>query len=267
MLFTEHSDVFARFHESAFNKILNEVLVQRPSLFNYGTEKIISENRFCQPIQVNPILNSMGIPKSTKVDKLPIVGLDDSSLGVDYCVQLRELKLDFAPDSEINLPQELGSLVLQQFALKGTVCAGIGCTNSRLDPRESSGVAKKVRNRGARNMRTGLKFLPATFLNMHCFCLSLYGKAVVVNDNNHVKLRLVGIELEDIQPLGLENSIECYLKQMLDYTVFPKMKIALEDLSLNVSDYFSIGLTPISNSLPFNPNVSNNYLSLYFNIN
>ena len=102
---------------------------------------------------------------------------------------------------------------------------------------------------------------------MHCFELSLFAKAVVINDGNNLKLKLSGIELEDIKPLGLENSIECYLKQMLDQGVFSKMKIALEELSLNVGSYFNIGFTPTSTAVPYNPNVSNNYLSIFLNIN
>jgi hypothetical protein len=48
--------------------------------------------------------------------------------------------------------------------------------------------------------------------NMTCFCLSLYAKAILVRENNKLKLRLIGVEIEDITPLGLENMIECYLK-------------------------------------------------------
>jgi hypothetical protein len=103
--------------------------------------------------------------------------------------------------------------------------------------------------------------------NMTCFCLSLYAKAILGRENNKLKLRLIGVEIEDITPLGLENMIECYLKQVLDEAVFPKLKIAVKDRVFSVGDYFRIGLTPISNALPNNPDVSKDHLSLFLNIN
>ena len=101
---------------------------------------------------------------------------------------------------------------------------------------------------------------------MMCFCLSLYAKVVLVRENDSLKLKLVGIELEDIAPLGLENSIECYLKQMLDTVVFPKMKLAVKDLIFNAGNYFTLELAPVSSSIPFNPNISNDSLSIFINL-
>ncbi len=282
MALTENSNLMGRFQESAFNTILNELMLQNPKTFNYATAKVIKTNRYCSPIVINPILDSMGVEKCTEVSKLPIIGSSDPSLGIDYCAQIKELKIDFNPSSSIQLPPELGNLALQQFALKGTICAGLGCnqigignwkykdifiSDVRGMSRKLSGKKVKTKSTRLNEIKKGLVFTPAEYLKMNCFCLSLYAKVVLVRDGNYLKLKLVGIELEDITPLGLENTIECYLKQMLDNSVFPKLKIAIEDLVFNVGSYFSVSLTPISASLPHNPYISNNYLSTFLNIN
>jgi len=203
--------------------------------------------------------------------------VSDESSGLDFCLQLKELKIDFGPSSEIELPPELGTLNLQQFALKGTVCAGIGCTqsgfnvverDSRFNIRGTATERTHIKPISlGRNITNGLNFLPIDLMKMNCFCLSFYVKMVVQRDDTHLKLKLSGIEIEDITPIGLENAIECYLKEVLDHTVFPKIQIALEDLIFNVDSYFDIGPTPTSIQLPYNPDVSNNYLSVYLNIN
>ncbi len=286
MPLTSNSDVMGRFHESAFNTIFDQYMLQTPKTFNYASKKVIDGNRFCSPIKVDPILDSMGIQKVTEVPPLPLVGASPHlNVGIEYCVQIKDLVVDFNPSSAIQLPQELGGLALQQFAIKGTVCAGIGCNQIGTIPYNDIDILIpatkfKIKNLSKKNSKkaptkssskkasvSGLSFLPMEYLKMNCFCLSLYGKVVIVRENNFLKLKLVGIELEDISPLGLENSIECYLKQMLDHVVFPKLKMAIGDLVFEAGSYFNIGLTSVSSSLPYNPDVSNNYFSIFLNIN
>lgn len=266
MPLTANSDVMGRFHENAFNRIISEIMFQRPKLFNYATEGVIKNNRFCAPIKINSALEKMGVEKATRMDKLPIIGSDDASHGIEYSVQIRELKVDFTPESTIQLPPELGNLSAQQFALKGKVCAGLGCNQTIRFPFVFDGGIAPVGNVNITPITTGLTFFPTTLLKMHCFCLDLFAKAIIVRSDTHIQLKLVGIELQDIRPLGLENSIECYLHQMLDHAVFPKVKMAIDDLVFDAGSYFSIGLTPTSPALPYNPDVSNNALSIFLNL-
>jgi hypothetical protein len=261
MALTSNSDVFARFHESGFNTIINEIMLQRPKIFNYATQNVLMYNGFCSPITVNPILASMGIEKCTIVDKFPIAGAADNSTGIDYCVQIKELQIDFQPSNQIQLPPELGNLALQQFALKGRVCAGMNC-GGRI---KSKKTIRKLEDLSSAKI-TGLDFHPFDILEMICFCLDLYAKVVIIRENNFLKIKIFGIELQEITPVGLENTIECYLKQMLDSVVLPKMQIAIEDLVFNAGSYFSLGLTPISTAVPYNPDVSNDSLSLFINL-
>jgi hypothetical protein len=291
MALTNFSDVTGIFPETVFNTIIEEVMMQRPSIFNYASKDLIKNNNYCSPINVKPVLKTMGIDLCTEISKIPIPGSNNPNSGLDFCVQLKELKVDFNPTNTITLPPELGSLAIQQFALKGTVCAGLSCGKQlkfigglfdSVKSKDAITVPTKIRDRklpikniGIKNIKdikdfeisTGLNFNPFNQARLSCFCLSFFAKLTIVNENGFLKMKLLGIEIQDITPLGLENSIECYLKHLLDDVVFPKVKLAIQDLSFNVQDYFTIGLTPTSAQVPYNPNVSNDKISVFFNIN
>ena len=40
MALTDHCDVFGAFHEDGFNRIVDHIRFQRPSMFNYATQAI-----------------------------------------------------------------------------------------------------------------------------------------------------------------------------------------------------------------------------------
>ncbi len=284
MSLTSNSDIAARINESAFNTIFQQFMLQTPETFNYASKKVIDNNRMCSPVNVDPVLDSMGINKITEVPPLPLFGADPLlNIGVEYCVQLKDFKVDFNPTSEIQLPSELGGLAVQQFALKGTVCAGLGSSKIGVRTTKSDSfpfLYMKASRAGTKAKKAAVKkkptraqglssytFLPIEYLNMSCFTLSLYAKVVLARERNFLKLKLVGIELEDIAPLGLENSIEYYLMQVLDHVVFPKLKMDISDLAFVKEGYFNIGLTPRSSAVPHNPSITNDYFSLYLNIN
>lgn len=274
MPLTDKSPIFARFHEDGFNIILREIMLQRPEVFNYATQSVLGHNSLCSPIAVNPILETTGIETCTIVDRLPIVGLNDPSQGVDFCAQVTELKIDFQPSNQITLPPELTSLGVQEFSLKGRFCAGISCGSvlkpgvpgKRKDELKTLIVKTDKKLTDRNDFKTGIILKPFETLNMMCFCLNIYAKLVLVRDANYLKLNLIGIEIEDISPLGLENSIECYIRLVLDKVIFPQMKIAIEDLVFNASSYFTIGLAPISSSIPYNPAIANDYVSIFVNL-
>lgn len=261
MALTSNCDALVRINESAFNNIIREIMLQRPTLFNYATKPLIASNTFCSEISMNPVLASMNIPKVTEVDPLPIFGAPDGTPGVNYCMQIKELKIDFHPGNSIALPAELHLLGSQEIALKGTVCAGIGCRRlARVVEKPEVNIAKTASFKG-------LQFNDFMTIHLHCFCLSFYAKVRIVQDNEFLKLMVTGIEIQDIAPLGLENSIECYLKQVLDLGVLPKMKIALSDLVYNSEPYFIVSLEPVSPQIPFNPDVSSDNLSVFVKLN
>ncbi len=261
MPLTSNCDALARLHESAFNNIIREIMLQRPSLFNYATKSLIASGTFCAPIAVNPVLASMNIAKATEVDPLPIFGAPAGTPGVDFCMQIRELKIDFHPGNAITLPPELGALGSQEVALKGTVCAGIAC-GDRIKIREME-LANTLRHELSR----GLHFTDYLKHSLLSFCLSFYAKVRIMQDNGYLFIKVTGLEIQDLAPLGLENAIECYLKQVLDLSVLPKMKIALSALIFDVKSYFTVGVTPVSGTVPVNPDVANDNLSVLIDLN
>lgn len=129
MALTSNCDALVRLNESAFNNIIREIMLQRPAMFNYATNQLISSNTFCSAIAMNPILANMNVQRVTEVDPLPIVGAPSGSGGVNYCMQIKDLKIDFNPGNQITLPPELGTLGSQEIGLKGTVCAGLSCND------------------------------------------------------------------------------------------------------------------------------------------
>ena len=57
MAFTDHCDVFASFHEDGFNRILEHLQRQRPSMFNYATRQIAQNPELlCRVINAHPRL-------------------------------------------------------------------------------------------------------------------------------------------------------------------------------------------------------------------
>jgi hypothetical protein len=261
MSLTSNCDALARLNESAFNNIIREIMLQRPALFNYATKSLIASGTFCAPIAVNPVLANMNIAKATEVDPLPVIGAPAGTPGVNYCMQIRELRIDFHPGNAIALPPELSTLGSQEVALKGTVCAGIACNDRiRVRDMELAGVVR-------RDLARGLHFSDYLRGGLLSFCLSFYAKVRVVQVNGFLVLKVTGIEIQDIAPLGLENMIECYLKQVLSLSVLPKMKIALSKLIFDVESYFTVGVTPVSATVPVNPDVASDNLSVLIDLN
>lgn len=40
MAFTDHCDIYGAVNEEAFNRVAYHIMKQRPSLFNYGTQRV-----------------------------------------------------------------------------------------------------------------------------------------------------------------------------------------------------------------------------------
>jgi hypothetical protein len=69
MAFTDHCDVFGAFHEDGFNRIIDHIRFQRPSMFNYATQAIADNpGLLCRPIEAHPRLNQHGNPLVTIID-------------------------------------------------------------------------------------------------------------------------------------------------------------------------------------------------------
>ncbi len=127
MALTDFSEIYASLHDAGINRVIRHIMRQRPALFNYGTENV-ARNRslWCSAIDAAPAVTHF----MTVLDPLPIMGVNN--LGLDFCIQLTDAKFDFHPSNTVALPAELSPLPAQNFAIKLTACAGIGCIPKNL---------------------------------------------------------------------------------------------------------------------------------------
>ena len=116
MAFTDHCDVFGSFHEEGFNRIIDHIRFQRPSMFNYATQAIADNPALlCRPIVAHPRLNQHGNPLLTIIDPLPLPG---ANFALNFSVQLVDVKIDFHPANVVTLPAELSPLGVQRFVIE-----------------------------------------------------------------------------------------------------------------------------------------------------
>ena len=182
MGFADNSDIFASFHEDGFNKIISHVREQRPSLFNYATADVAKNiELLCKTIDAHPIIFIRNNPLVTIEDPLPIPG---TNYGVNFAVQVVDLQIDLHPGDEFDLPSELNPpLNEQRFAIKLTVCGGIGCPPNELvdelipppdDPDKQSDPDRQ---------RDEDPIVPLPTRELVCFCLDAYalGGVRIVN--------------------------------------------------------------------------------------
>ncbi|HKO61288.1 MAG TPA: hypothetical protein VJV03_09025 [Pyrinomonadaceae bacterium] len=114
---------------------------------------------------------------------------------------------------------------------------------------------------------------PIPFDKLDCFCLDLFAvghfELTGAVGNQRLVGKLDGLEIVDIQPEGLENSIECYLKLLIHMVILPRLSIALEVLVFEILDgnaTITLAATPISATVPHNPAIEDNKLKIFVNM-
>lgn len=293
MAFTDHCDVFASVHEKSFNNVVLALQRQRPSLFNYGTTTFAAHPELLcnQAIvrRVDPEVRAFGNPVVKEQPLLAIPGYS-GPYGLEYCLQIAELSIDFHPGNVHALPPQLAPpLPPQHFSLKGRVCAGLDCPTTdlliKLAPDEkpfypSIGKGDGFVTQGKEPGRdpaggkdgpvvvsTPSRPFPFNREGILCFCLDLYAVLHVERQGPAgdpvIALRLDGLELVDIEPDGLENAAECFLRAMLIMGVLPKVRLALDALIFNVGKVLTIGPTPVSAAVPFNPSIEQDRIEAF----
>lgn len=286
MAFTDQCDLFASFHEDGFNRIIEHVRMQRPSLFNYGTAEVAKNRELvCTVIKAHPIVNERNNPLFTIVDPLPV---PSTNVALNFVVQLSDLKIDFHPGKLFALPPELNPpLAPQRLAIQLTVCGGIGCPSDEqveqfIPPPKVSDVKNPKNSQSHGEERPKLDqakadpvVLPAR--KLHCFCLSAFVTGGVriksYNGKPYLEPFLEGFEIVDIKPEGLENSLECLIKLMMKLAVLPGLRVLLERMPLNLTkgatDFFpaptnvTLSAQPTSAALPNNPAIEADQLKVF----
>ena len=115
---------------------------------------------------------------------------------------------------------------------------------------------------------------------MQCFCLSVFvtGGVRISTHNGKPYLEpfLDGLEIVDIKPEGLENSLECYITMLLKLVVLPGLGILLQHAPLNLTqgatDFFpqptnvTLSPMPTSAALPNNPAIEDDQLKAFIHV-
>ncbi len=286
MGFTDRCDLFASFHEDGFNNFLKHLMRQRPSLFNYATAAIANKPELlCERIKPHPIVGKRGNPLVTIMPLLPIPG---TNFGLNFSVQLVDIELDFHPGDKIQLPPQLSPpLGKQRFALRMKACAGLGCppddiVNRLIPPPDDPN--KKPKDHKEQRPEDEREKAPKPLITIPndrliCFCLEAFvvGSMSIQTyfDKPFLEMNLIGFEIVDIKPEGMENSIECYVKTMLKLAVLPKMRILLEQTVLDMKEYLdnlkkSIFITliptPAPADVPNNPAIEEHQVKVFVNM-
>lgn len=287
MSLTANSDFFVSIQDAGINRVVKHVMQQRPSLFNYGTAAVLyNPELLCQRIDIAPEVLQSNNPIITVLDPLPVIG---TNLGMNFCVQLTKGEIDFHPGNTISLPLELNPLQAQRLSVHFQVCAGIGCPRGRLPlPGKLStailtasrlSASKASVDRPDITIRDGIVLppkepvvvIPTT--KLECFCLDLYATAaakIIGPAGNQMILPSVeGIEIVDLKPQGLENSIECYALLALNQGIIPPLATSISNLAFGVIDLpENMGKLRVSGAttMPNNPAIEQNLLKAFINL-
>ncbi len=289
MAFTDKSDIYVAVHENGVNQVVRQIMSQRPSLFNYGTAIFrANPELLCERIAAAPAVLARGNPLITVEDALPIIG-SNGAYGLNFCVQFTKLEIDFFPGNVVTLPPELGrSLARQAFAAHAQVCGGIGCPpkdvfrdlqreRSRLevyDPNRIAVAEREKEARGGREQPPVAKLPPLALPigELQCFCLDLYVvghiETAYMGGQYVLAGKVDGIEIVDIEPKGLENSIECYINALVQMVVVPKAHIAISKLTADVMNTIAVSLspTPAPARVPNNPALEDDQVKVFIDL-
>jgi hypothetical protein len=232
-----------------------------------------------------------------------------NNLALDFAVQLTDLEIDFHPENVFTQPSELNPpLEAQRVAFRARICAGLSCIPKEILQSIPIGRARLGNPRIARpsgrvrSSRVGLAdeamrifsqnaahfaepviaappivILPSN--KLECFCIELFGVGYAAftgqAGNQRLLIEIDGLELVNIEPKGIENSIECYIYLLLDRVILPQLSDAISEIAFRLHEFPPLPDDPSSlNSIqlsasttaPKNPAVEEDQLKLFTNL-
>jgi hypothetical protein len=260
-------------------------MVQRPSLFNYGS--ILPATHplpICREIRTVPQVVQADNPLITRMNPLPVIQIP---IALDYIIQLTKGTIDFFPGSTLSLPAELNPpLRNQQFAVNFEVCAGLICQSkksilpltSSINKEDTSYINKEDINSIQKEDTSNIKREDTSNIkkeeeSIECFCLSLFATGgcgiVGAPGKQNLSMKISGIEIPELKPDSLEKIIECYSLFTLNQGILPKITDAISALVFNaISLPKSLGSLTFSASTaaPYNPAVEDNQLKIFVDL-
>jgi hypothetical protein len=277
MAFTDRSDMFAAVHENGINATIGQLMLQRPSMFNYATILFTQalSSQLCVPINTPP----GGGPLFTVEPQLPVLGAP-RPLGLDWCLQLTNVSVDLFPGNTLTLPPELDPIGSQQFALHLRACFGLACPNDRVVENLAAEMEAAVAASMLPAAVPPADVQPIAAANVLCVCLDVFGVGhfergtVAGIPGQWLKTRLDGLEIVDLVPSNLESMLECYLRVVLRLGVLPRLIVPMQNLVLDITQMLQNNSTSIgqhvsvvpATDVPDNPAVEDDQLKVFFNL-
>lgn len=270
MAFTDNCDLYAAVHEDGVNQVIRHIMRQRPSWFNYATADVAGNTElWCEEVEFTDDVTKYGNPIFSVEQPIPVLGADSPPVGLSFCVQLTNAELDFHPGKVISLPPELTPpLQEQRFALHFRICGALGCPSEReidtipvvppQDPEKHEAPP-----------------VPPVHIpgKLNCFCLEVYVvghfERAFIASKESLLGKVDGIEIVDIEPDGLEENIECYIKTAVSLVLRQKLAIPLATFFFSFP-LFGMGevvLEPTPNPpVPNNPAIEDDQIKVFISM-
>lgn len=269
MGFTEHCDLYGAVGEAGVNRVIEGIMLQRPSLFNYATEDIAHNPKlWCAQIPHTPDVTNFKNPLFTIVSRLPVLGASSPPVSLGFCAQLTRAEIDFFPENTIALPPALDPpLPEQRFSLLLRLCGAIECPSQETIERVPAGGQLSGQD-------SAVYIPPAKEIELqgrlNCFCLDV----VAIGQVEHVSIagkpslltQVERMDVTEVGPEGLEANIVCYLKTTVNVVLRERLTIAIETLMLSFP-LFELGKVTLSPTpdppIPNNPAIEEDQLKAF----
>lgn len=259
MAFTDNCDLYAAVHEDGMNRVIQHMMRQRPSWFNYGSADVAGNRElWCHRIDVTKDVIKFANPFFTVMPPFPVIGSGNPLVLTGFCAQLTKALIDLHPGKTISLPGELSPpLKPQRFSLQFTVCGGLVCPSDRELEQIPIGSASIPGLSSFAAVGHERQYPPIVVRGRPlCFCLDVFvvGR-FELTPGGFLMGRVEGLEIVDVKPDALEANLECYLRTAVNVVLRQKLAIALEALALS---FPLLGMGTINLSPTPNPPVANN---------
>lgn len=263
MAFTDNCDVFIAVHEDGVNLVIQHVMRQRPSWFNFATADVANNPRlWCSRPQFTIDVTNRGNPIFHVEPPVPFIGADSPPAAIGFCAQLTKALIDFHPENKVALPGELHPpLPAQRFAMQFRICGGLECApDEEIDVIPVGGTDQNsiTGAAGGNDKTVVLRGRP------DCFCLDVFVIGHFEFASGFVLGKVDDIDIVDIKPDQLEDNVNCYVKTAANIILREKLTIALDVFHFSIFNLATVVLTPTGNPpVPNNPAIEDDELKVF----
>ncbi|MDP3089869.1 MAG: hypothetical protein Q8N04_04285 [Nitrospira sp.] len=231
-----------RLHENMINTALAAIEKQRPSLFNYATQRLAKRNDACNTV-VHLANNASTF---TVIDPL-VVGQDKRQrLLAEYSYQIKNLRMDFSP---------LADEGPEHFRMTADLAVGLGAPDTLLEadlllPNDDPGPPLD-------------NYIDYVGLSCYRSSFEAAGVARFIRHRGQYALLLQLTTFTLGSSVGIYAMVEHYLRTTINAVILPQAAMVIEPFAIDAPDGrepdIEIGLSPADGA---NPSFAGNFLEL-----